>query len=256
MDSNLLRRYDDAIEQMAQIRAKEAQIKKIDRWMNDLRSIYIKNKEQIRETEAKAETAKNYEVLQKRSLEIAEEITWLRAKLLFNKQSPSEVIELETQIEKLKAEQKSVAEALKIARDAEKSLVILEILKSREEEISYEGMRYKVEKENLLHDIGNMAEIPSNLEKIEAKLKSELSIPHRYKLLRMTKILFSTETQKHTFEQAMADWDFEIFDALEKKENDRLLAINLRNSFGFFLAIVQKSPMGDLIEFVIKIAKQ
>ena len=38
-------------------------------------------------------------------------------------------------------------------------------------------------------------------------------------------------------------------------KNIQLLMINLRNTYGFIIAIWQKSPIGDLIEFVVKIAK-
>ena len=54
----------------------------------------------------------------------------------------------------------------------------------------------------------------------------------------------------------MADWDEEIYNALKEDENASLLMINLRNTYGFILAMWQKSPIGDLIEFVVKIAKQ
>jgi hypothetical protein len=82
-----------------------------------------------------------------------------------------------------------------------------------------------------------------------------LSTSHRYKLLAVTKFLFSTKTQKEIFEQNMADWDLEIYEAVKNRESDRLLMINLRNTYRFFLAIWLKSPIGDLIEFISKLAK-
>ena len=54
----------------------------------------------------------------------------------------------------------------------------------------------------------------------------------------------------------MADWDFEIYENLEKDKDANLFMINVRNTYRFFLAMWQKSPIGDLIEFVVKIAKQ
>ncbi|MDQ2746890.1 MAG: hypothetical protein M3T96_06500 [Acidobacteriota bacterium] len=85
--------------------------------------------------------------------------------------------------------------------------------------------------------------------------RSGLAIFHRYKFLAITRILFSTKTQKEVFEPAMAEWNFEIYEALKDQEGSRLLIINLRNVYGFLITIWMKSPIGDLIEFVRKLAK-
>jgi exonuclease SbcC len=192
---------DDFIEQLAQVRAKEAEIRRLDEKMNDLRGKYIKNKEQVREAETRAETAKNYENLQKRDSELTRDITRFRAKLEHDEQFQTEVknglcpilsqkclnlkpgetlesflksqfVEVRTQIETLENEQKTLADALRISREAEKFSTALETLKSRETEIAEEGKGYKVEKENLLKDIGDFAKIQSDLTESEAKLKS------------------------------------------------------------------------------------
>lgn len=192
---------DDFIEQIAQIRAKDAQIRSLDEKMNDLRGKFIKNKEQIKEVEAKAQKSKDYETLQKRDSELTRDITRFRAKLEFGEQFQTEVknylclvpsqknlnlkagetlenflrnqfVELKGQIETLEAEQNSTAEALKIAREAEKYLITLETLKSRETEIAEEGISYKTEKENLLKDIGDIAKFHTHLVEGEAKLKA------------------------------------------------------------------------------------
>lgn len=197
----LEKRRDDIIEQIAQIRAKETQIRNLDEKMNDLRGKFIKNKEQIKDAEAKAETAKNYETLQKRDSELTRDITRFRAKLEHDEQFQTEVKnglcpilsqkclnlkpgetlesflntqfgELKTQIETLEIEQKSLADSLRISREAEKFSATLETLKSREEEIADEGKSYKAEKENLLKDIGDMSKIQSDLTEAEAKLKA------------------------------------------------------------------------------------
>ena len=78
---------------------------------------------------------------------------------------------------------------------------------------------------------------------------------HRYKFLALTNFLFSTKTQKEVFEPAMAEWDFEIYKAIEHQEINRLLLINLRNIYGFLIIIWMKSPIGDLIEFISKLKK-
>lgn len=82
-----------------------------------------------------------------------------------------------------------------------------------------------------------------------------INTPHRYKLLKLTRLIFSAKTQQEIFEQNMADWDFEIYDALESEENYRLLMINIRHIYSFFLVLWLISPIGDLIEFVCKFKK-
>lgn len=191
---------DDAIEQIANTKSKQDEIRRLDEKMNDLRAKYTKNKEQIKEAEAKSESAKNYEALQKRDSEITRDITRFRAKLEHDEQFQAEVknglcpilsqkclnlkagetlegflkdqfAEIKTNIGTLEAEQKSLADALRISREAEKFSATLETLKAREEEISIEGKSYKAEKENLLKDIGDLAKIQSSLAETEAKLK-------------------------------------------------------------------------------------
>ena len=191
---------DDSIEQLADIRAKETQIRSLDEKMNDLRGKFLKNKEQIKESEAKAETAKDYEFLQKRDSEITRDITRFRAKLEHDEQfqlevknglcpilsqkclnlKPGETLdsflknqfsEVRTQILTLEAEQKSISVRLKTSRDAEKYSAMLETLKARETEISDEGKSYKAEKENLLKAVVDLPKIQKDLSETEAKLK-------------------------------------------------------------------------------------
>ncbi|HEY0428406.1 MAG TPA: SMC family ATPase [Pyrinomonadaceae bacterium] len=208
----LEKRRDDIIEQMAQIRAKESEIRKLDDKMNDLRGKYLKNKEQIKDAEAKAETAANFENLQKRDSELTRDITRFRAKLEHDEQFQSEVrnglcpilsqkclnlkpgetletflssqfAEVKTQIDTLENEQKSLAGALRLAREADKFSATLETLRGRETEIAEEGKSYKVEKENLLRDIGDMSKIQNDLAEAEAKLKTLANPKARVELL-------------------------------------------------------------------------
>jgi len=53
----------------------------------------------------------------------------------------------------------------------------------------------------------------------------------------------------------VADWDEEYFEALSNKEIWKARWINMRYTYAFIIAIWQKSPIGDLIEFIRKIAK-
>jgi hypothetical protein len=85
--------------------------------------------------------------------------------------------------------------------------------------------------------------------------ESKIIAPGRYQLLKISEIFFSAETQKEVFLQAMIDWDEEIYEVLEKNKNASLFMINARNTYAFLAAMWQKSPLGDLIEFIGKIAK-
>jgi hypothetical protein len=77
-----------------------------------------------------------------------------------------------------------------------------------------------------------------------------------YRLLELTAFLYSTKTQKEVFEPCVADWNEEIYESLKKNKDASLFMINVRNTYAFLTAMWQKSPIGDLIEFVVKIAKQ
>jgi hypothetical protein len=80
------------------------------------------------------------------------------------------------------------------------------------------------------------------------------TLPYRYRLIKLTKIMFSTKTQKEVFLTAMAEWDEEIYEVLKENKDANLFMINVRNTYGFIMAMWQKSPLGDLIEYVRKIA--
>ena len=77
-----------------------------------------------------------------------------------------------------------------------------------------------------------------------------------WRLFKVNSYLFSSKTNKEVFEPIVADWQEEYFEALSKKEIWKARWINGRYSYAFVLAMWQKSPISDLIEFVIKIAKQ
>ena len=84
--------------------------------------------------------------------------------------------------------------------------------------------------------------------------KVDIFTPSRYKTLKITSILFSAKTQNEIFLPAMSDWDEEIFEALKENKDANLFMINVRNTYGFIMAMWQKSPLGDLLEYVRKIA--
>jgi hypothetical protein len=74
-------------------------------------------------------------------------------------------------------------------------------------------------------------------------------------LLVISSFFYSAKNQKEIFEPILADWQEEYFEALFKKEIWKARWINVRYTYTFLAAMWMKSPIGDLIEFVIKIAK-
>src|SRR5215204_220299 len=241
---------DDFIEQIASVRAREAEAKRLDEKMGDLRVKYLKNKEQIREIETKTEAAKDYEFLQKRDSELTRDITRFRAKLEHDEQFQSEVknglcpilsqkclnlkagetlesflknqfVELRSQITTLETEQKSISESLKIAREAEKYSAALETLKAREKEIADEGTGYKAEKEILLKDIGDKEKLHTDLSATEGALKDLGNPKAKIQLL-------EAETKKELVIRGKLT---EIEKNLERLESDRRILTEQLESY-------------------------
>lgn len=71
----------------------------------------------------------------------------------------------------------------------------------------------------------------------------------------ITNFFFSRRNQKEIFEPIIADWQEEYFEALSKNEIWKARWINVRYTYAFLGAMWQKTPFGDLIEFISKIAK-
>ncbi|HEY0047983.1 MAG TPA: hypothetical protein VGB68_01765 [Pyrinomonadaceae bacterium] len=86
-------------------------------------------------------------------------------------------------------------------------------------------------------------------------VKKTVSSLFSSKLLKITGFLYSPKTQREIFEPIAADWQEEYFEALSKKEVWKARWINVRYTYAFLGAMWQKSPFGDLIEFISKIAK-
>lgn len=76
-----------------------------------------------------------------------------------------------------------------------------------------------------------------------------------YKIAKLTNFLYSTKTQREIFQPILADWEDEYFESLYKKEIWKARWINVRYTYAFLMAMWMKSPIGDLIEFIKKIAK-
>lgn len=254
----LEKQRDDFIEQLAQIRTKQEQIRKLDEKMNDLRGKFVKNKDQIKDAEGKAEAAKDYEVLQKRDSEITRDITRFRAKLEHDEQFQSEVrnglcpilsqkclnlkpgetlegflqnqfVELRTQIGTLENEQKTIAVSLKTARDADKFSATLETLKQRETEIADEGKSYKAEKENLLKDVVDFDKLKTDADETATKLKALDNPKAKIKVLdeeAKREVLFREELSKIERQSAHLEEDRRI--NLESLESYKDLDANWR----------------------------
>ncbi len=89
--------------------------------------------------------------------------------------------------------------------------------------------------------------------------KNEASLTTKsffYNLSQIIDFLFSKKNQEEVFYQIIADWQEEYFEALFKKEIWKARWINVRYTYAFIGVMRQKSPIGDLIEFVIKVAKK
>ncbi len=185
---------------LANAKAKANTIKSLDDKIVRLRENYKNNQTQIKDAEARSATAKDYETLQKRDTEITRTVTGMRAKLEHDEQFQAEVrngicpilsqkclnlkpgetlesflksqfTEIKTQIGSLEIEQKSLADALRISREAEKHSAALATLKNREAEIKEEGTRLKAEKDELEKDAVDASKAQSDLSEIESKLK-------------------------------------------------------------------------------------
>lgn len=74
-------------------------------------------------------------------------------------------------------------------------------------------------------------------------------------LLKLTNALFEHKVQTEIFEPIVFDWQKDYFEALFKKEIWKVRWINVRYTYAFLAAMWLKSPIGDLIEFIRKIAK-
>ncbi len=68
-------------------------------------------------------------------------------------------------------------------------------------------------------------------------------------------LCYSPKTKEMVFNPIKSDWQNELFDAKLRKQTWKAMQINARYSYAFLSAMWQKSPIGDLVEFVSKFAK-
>jgi hypothetical protein len=67
-------------------------------------------------------------------------------------------------------------------------------------------------------------------------------------------LFYSTKTKETVFDPIKSDWQNELYDAKLRNQTWKAFEINFRYSTAFILAMLQKTPVGDLIEYVRKIA--
>ena len=91
--------------------------------------------------------------------------------------------------------------------------------------------------------------------KIFAEKVNEYDGLSSFNVTYIVNFLYSDKIQKEVFDPIVADWQEEYFEALFKKEIWKAHWINIRYTYAFIIAMWQKSPVGDLIEFIRKIAK-
>lgn len=68
-------------------------------------------------------------------------------------------------------------------------------------------------------------------------------------------LFYSPKTKKMVFEPLFSDWQSEIENARLQNQTFKAFQINVRYTYAFLAAMWMKSPIGDLIEFVMKIVK-
>lgn len=68
-------------------------------------------------------------------------------------------------------------------------------------------------------------------------------------------MFYSQKTKEQVFNPLKSDWQNELLDAKLKKQRWKAVKINIRYSYAFLATMLQKSPIGDLIEFGRKFAK-
>lgn len=67
-------------------------------------------------------------------------------------------------------------------------------------------------------------------------------------------MFYSPKTKETVFQPIKSDWQNELTKAKLRNQTWKAFEINIRYSFAFLSAMLQRSPIGDLIEFVRKIA--
>ena len=68
-------------------------------------------------------------------------------------------------------------------------------------------------------------------------------------------LFYSKKTQEMVFDPIRSDWRDERIEAKMNGDIMEVVVVNIRYSFAFIGAILAKSPIGELFEFVGKVAR-
>ncbi|MCY7347054.1 MAG: SMC family ATPase [Pyrinomonadaceae bacterium] len=238
---------------LANANAVETQIKSLAAKMDVLRQKYEANQKQIKDAEAKTKGAGDAENLQRRDLELTNNLAKLRARLESDEKFQSEIknglcpilsqkclnlaagqtlesfvttqfSEIKTQISAFESEQRQLAGQLQVSREAGKFEAQLETLRNRQKEIGDEGKSYKDEKTHIETRLENLPQLKTDLSEIEAKLKLLDSPKAKVQL-------FETEAKR---EIETREKITEIDKNLERLENDKRIIVEQLESYRDF----------------------
>ncbi len=198
---------------LANAKVKEQEIGRQNEQIERMRDRYRTNQAEIKEAEAKAKPGKDVEYLQKRDLQITQDIARLKVKLETDEKFQSEIqnglcpilsekclnlkegqtlesflksqfSETRTQIGNLEIQREKSLTSIKKAREAERSIASLAILRKREADLTEEGKRLRAGKEALEKELGNFAGTQTDFEAVEAAM-AEMGDPQtRIRILR------------------------------------------------------------------------
>lgn len=74
-------------------------------------------------------------------------------------------------------------------------------------------------------------------------------------LLKLSRFLFSKKTYVEVFEPIVNDLECELYEAIKEKDIRKEKWLNVIYVYGILSAMVEKSPIGDFIQYIRKIAK-
>lgn len=225
---------------LANAKVKEQEIARQNEQIERMRDRYRTNQTEIKEAEARAKPGKDVEYLQKRDLQITQDIARLKVKLETDEKFQSEIqnglcpilsekclnlkegqtlesflksqfSETRTQIGNLEVQREKSLSSIKKAREAERAVASLATLRKREADLTEEGKRLKAGKEALETELETFAKTQGDFEAVEAAM-AEMGDPR----LRIGILRSAAEGEIEVREKLT-----EIEKNLERLESDR-----------------------------------
>jgi hypothetical protein len=68
-------------------------------------------------------------------------------------------------------------------------------------------------------------------------------------------LFYSQKTKETVFNPLKLDWQSELLEAKLRNQTREAIQINIRYSCAYLAALLQKSPLGDLLEYIGKFAR-